>query len=81
MRRLQNLKALLLPLLHLHHSDKSLLLALQMALPNTVISNITCNFGHHHGCQWYQSFNLKEREWWREPEVPWNWYPTLCISP
>lgn len=73
LRRLARLRALVLPLLHLHHSHKALLVALQLALPNTVISNISSNFGLHRGCQWYKSFSLRERQWWREPELPWQW--------
>jgi hypothetical protein len=51
LRRLAFLKALVLPLLHLHHADKGLLVALTLALPQTIISNISANFGMHHGCQ------------------------------
>eukprot|EP00879_Flechtneria_rotunda_P027193 GHRR01029072.1.p1 GENE.GHRR01029072.1~~GHRR01029072.1.p1 ORF type:complete len:127 (+),score=49.29 GHRR01029072.1:194-574(+) len=81
LRRLQQLRTLSLPLLHLHHSNKAALVALQLGLPNTFISNITRNFGLHHGCQWFKSFSLRERDWWWEPDVPWAWYPTLCIAP
>ncbi|KAF6255658.1 hypothetical protein COO60DRAFT_191669 [Scenedesmus sp. NREL 46B-D3] len=73
LRRLCALRALVLPLLHLHHANRGLLVALTLALPNTAISNISANFGMHHGCQWYKSFSLAEREWWREPDVPWHW--------
>jgi hypothetical protein len=51
LRRLSCLRALVLPLLHLHHADKGLLVALTLALPHTIISNISASFGMHHGCQ------------------------------
>jgi hypothetical protein len=51
LRCLGSLRALLLPLLHLHHADRGLLASLSLALPGTVISNVTANFGTHHGCQ------------------------------
>ncbi|WIA41453.1 hypothetical protein OEZ86_005030 [Tetradesmus obliquus] len=81
LRRLTSLRCLALPLLALHHADRGGLAALSLALPGAVLSNASAAFGLHHGCQWYKSFSLREREWWREPDLPWLWYPTLCICP
>jgi hypothetical protein len=51
LRRLSGLRALVLPLLHLQHADRGLLAGLALALPHTLLANISTNFGSHHGCQ------------------------------
>lgn len=79
--KLQHLKTLVLPLLHLHHEKKGTLVALQTALPDTLIANITGNFGVQYGCHWFGHFSESDREWWRHPEAPWAWHPTLHVSP
>ena len=81
LRGCQRLRALVLPLLQLHHDQKGTLHGLSAALPRCVISNISSNFGTQHGCQWCAHFSEREREWWRAPLLPWLWYPTLRIIP
>jgi hypothetical protein len=70
-----------MPLLHLHHTNNTLLRHLQLALPATHIVNVSGNFGRHHGCQWFKVFSAAEREWWALPQQPWLWRPILDIQP
>lgn len=79
--QLHKLKTLVLPLLHLHHTNNTLLHTMQLALPVTHIMNVSRNFGQHHGCQWFKCFSATDREWWRQPAQPWTWHPTLNILP
>lgn len=79
--QLTGLKTLVMPLLHLHHTNNTLLGTMQAALPATHIVNVSGTFGRHHGCQWFRVFSADDREWWLTPAQPWKWYPTLDIQP
>lgn len=78
---LPKLKVLIMPLLHLHHTNNTLLTTMQLALPYTHIMNVSRNFGQHHGCQWFRCFPASDREWWAQPGQPWTWRPTLQVVP
>lgn len=79
--QLIRLRTLVLPLLHLHHTNKTLLATMQLALPHTHIMNVNRNFGLHHGCQWFKCFSAEDRQWWGVPLQPWSWHPTLDTCP
>ena len=79
--QLAKLKTLIMPLLPLHLTNKTLLATLQLSLPHTHIVNVAHNFAQHHGCQWFKAFTEQERDWWAPPTQPWTWHPTLEILP
>lgn len=81
LRRLAALRSLTLPLLHLQHSARPVLAALQAALPDAHISNVGRVMGAYSGPQWTRSFSREQQEWWRAPRVPWAWQPMLVVTP
>lgn len=80
LRQLARLKTLVLPLLHLHHTNRGALSALQLCLQDTQIVNVSRSAGQHHGCEWFKCFSAAERAWWVDPVHPWSWNPTLHIT-
>jgi hypothetical protein len=80
LHQLSRLKALVLPLLHMHHTCRPALSALQLALPHTHIANVSRSFGQHHGSQWFRAFTEEQLCWWAAPEQPWAWHPALDVS-
>jgi hypothetical protein len=79
--RLTALRALVLPLLGLATGNRAGLAALEAALPHALIANVSRAAGQTWGPQWWRAFSMREREWWREPEVPWAWHPMLSVAP